>query len=164
MLRRPGVDLRDQVRGRTDSTGPLQHVGTHQPGPHLQVDGTDMNAVHKAAVEAVARCRAGNGPVFIEAFTTRWPGSSPLWPELATVTDITEAWEPERINGPNADWVRHHDPLLRAARELVEAGYALRDDVMSRDNAARARIAAAAEYAIASPMPDPATVADHVFA
>lgn len=130
----------------------------------LKVDGTDMSAVHQAALEAVARCRAGNGPVFIEAFTMRWPGSSPLWPELATVTDLTEAWEPERIRGPNADWVRHHDPLLRAARALVGAGYASRNDLMARDKAARARIAAAVDYAIASPMPDPETVADHVFA
>jgi pyruvate dehydrogenase E1 component alpha subunit len=130
----------------------------------LQVDGTDMSAVHKAATEAVQRCRAGNGPVFIEAFTTRWPGSSPLWPELATVTDLTEAWEPERISGPNADWVRHHDPLLRAARELMAAGYATRDELMARDKAARARMAAAAEYAVASPMPESASVSDHVFA
>ena len=130
----------------------------------LKVDGIDMSAVHQAALEAVARCRAGSGPVFIEAFTMRWPGSSPLWPTLATVTDLTEAWEPERISGPNADWVRHHDPLLRAARELVEADHASRDDLMARDKAVRARIAAAANYAIGSPMPDPATVADHVFA
>jgi len=132
--------------------------------PCVKVDGTDMSAVHNAATEAVARCRAGNGPVFIEAFTMRWPGSSPLWPELATVTDLTKAFEPKRIGGPHADWVRHHDPLLRAARELVEAGNATRDELMARDKAARARIAAAADYAIASPMPDPATVADRVFA
>jgi pyruvate dehydrogenase E1 component alpha subunit len=130
----------------------------------LKVDGTDISAVHAAAVEAVERCRAGNGPVFIEAFTTRWPGSSPLWPELATVTDLNEAWEPARIAGPHADWLRHHDPLLRAARELVAAGHASRDELMARDKGARARIAAAAEYAIASPMPDPATVSNHVFA
>lgn len=130
----------------------------------LQVDGTDMSAVHKATVEALARCRTGNGPVFIEAFTTRWPGSSPLWPELATITNLNEAWEPERIGGPHADWVRYHDPLLRAARELVAASYATLDDLMARDKVARERMIAAADFAIASPMPDPATVAEHVFA
>ncbi len=130
----------------------------------IKVDGTDIGAVHAAAVEAITRCRAGEGPVFIEAFTTRWPGSSPLWPELATVTALNEAWEPERISGPNADWLRYHDPLLRAARELVEAGFASRDELLARDKAARARIAQAAEFAVESPMPDPATVAEHVFA
>ena len=126
--------------------------------------GLSMAKFDAAAIEAVQRCRGGNGPVFIEAFTTRWPGSSPLWPELATVTDLNEAWDPARIAGPNADWVRHHDPLLRAARELVAASYASRDELMARDKHARARIAAAANFAIESPMPAPATVHNHVFA
>ena len=131
----------------------------------LKVDGTDMDAVYAAAIEAVQRCRDGNGPVFIEAFTTRWPGSSPLWPELATVTDLNEAWDPARIAGPHADWLRHHDPLLRAARELVAAGYASRDELMARDKDARARIASRAQIS-PSPArcPTPATVSDHVFA
>jgi TPP-dependent pyruvate/acetoin dehydrogenase alpha subunit len=130
----------------------------------LKVDGTDMNAVHAAAREAIERCRSGNGPVFIEAFTMRWPGSSPLWPELATVTDLDAAWDPSRIGGPHAEWSRHHDPLLRVARELVTAGYATCDELMARDKAARDRIATAAKFAIDSPMPTPATVGDHVFA
>jgi len=130
----------------------------------LKVDGTDINAVHAAAHEAIRRCRAGDGPVFIEAFTTRWPGSSPLWPELATVTDLDAAWDPTRIDGPHAEWSRHHDPLLRAARELVAAGYASRDDLIGRDQSARARIANAARNAIEQPMPTPASVGDDVFA
>jgi pyruvate dehydrogenase E1 component alpha subunit len=130
----------------------------------IKVDGTDINAVHAAAIEAVQRCRAGNGPVFIEAFTLRWPGSSPLWPELATVTDLNEAWDPSLIKGKNADWSRQHDPLLRAARELTASGHASRDEIMKRDKEARDRIAKACEVAIASPMPDPATVGQHVFA
>ncbi len=130
----------------------------------LKVDGIDINAVHAATVEAIERCRSGHGPVFIESFTTRWPGSSPLWPELATVTDLNEAWDPARIAGPNADWVRHHDPLLRAARELVAAGHASRDELMARDKDKRARMAAAATFAIESSLPAPATVHNHVFA
>jgi pyruvate dehydrogenase E1 component alpha subunit len=130
----------------------------------LKVDGTDINAVHAAASEAIARCRNGNGPVFIEAFTMRWPGSSPLWPELATVTDLDAAWDSTRIAGPHADWSRHHDPLLRVARELVAAGHATRDELKASDKNARDRIAAAEKFAIDSPMPAPATVGDHVFA
>lgn len=130
----------------------------------LKVDGIDINAVYAATIEAIERCRAGNGPVFIESFTMRWPGSSPLWPELATVTNLNEAWDPTLIAGPNAEWARHHDPLLRAARELVAAGHASCDELMARDKDARARIAAAANFAIESPMPEPATVHNHVFA
>ncbi|HYA05259.1 MAG TPA: thiamine pyrophosphate-dependent dehydrogenase E1 component subunit alpha [Xanthobacteraceae bacterium] len=130
----------------------------------LKVDGTDIAAVYAAASVAGQRCRGGDGPVFIEAFTTRWPGSSPLWPELATVTDLNDAWDPARISGPHADWSRYHDPVLRVARELVAAGHASRDELMARDNEARMRIAAAANFAIDSPMPAPASVRDHVFA
>ena len=130
----------------------------------VTVDGTDTVAVHAAATEAVRRCRAGDGPAFIEAHTERWPGSRPLWPELATLTDLTLAWDPGRIAGPNADWVRCHDPLLRAVRELVAQGNASRDDVMARDLAARRRIAEAVTFALESPMPLAETALDGVFA
>jgi pyruvate dehydrogenase E1 component alpha subunit len=130
----------------------------------IKVDGADMDAVHAAAREAIRRCRAGSGPVFIEAFTVRWPGSSPLWPELATETDLNLAWSADRIAGPHADWVRHHDPLLRAAHELTARKFATREDLKARDQAARARIAAAAAFAIDSPMPAPESAFDHVFA
>jgi pyruvate dehydrogenase E1 component alpha subunit len=130
----------------------------------LKVDGTDMTAVHAAAVEAVQRCRAGQGPVFIEAFTVRWPGSAPLWPELATITDLKLAWEPDRIAGPCAEWLRQCDPLLRAAREIVAQGHATREELIGRDEAARARIAAAASFAIESPMPGPESALEGVFA
>lgn len=129
----------------------------------LKVNGADMAGMYAAAVEGVRRCRAGEGPVFIEAFTVRWPGSSPLWPELATVTDLTLAWEPERIAGPHADWIRRCDPLLRAAHELLAQRHATREELIARDRAARERIGAAAKLAIESPLPDPARVADGVF-
>jgi pyruvate dehydrogenase E1 component alpha subunit len=130
----------------------------------MKVDGSDMAAVHSAAVEAVRRCRAGQGPVFIEAFTVRWPGSGPLWPELATITDLKLAWEPERITGQHADWIRQCDPLLRAARELVAQGHATREQLIGRDEAARARIAAAASFGVESPMPTPDSALQGVFA
>ena len=130
----------------------------------VKVDGTDIAAVYKAATEATKRCRTGQGPAFIEAFTVRWPGSSPLWPEPATVTDLNEAWDPARIKGPHAAWVRDHDPLLRTARDIVAYGYASRDELMARDTDARARVDAGATFAIESPMPLSETVHEHVFA
>ena len=121
-------------------------------------------AVYAAATEATQRCRAGQGPAFIEAFTVRWPGSSPLWPEPATVTDLNVAWDPARIKGPHAAWLRDHDPLLRTARDIVAHGYASQDEVMARDKDARARVEAGATFAIESPMPLSETVHEHVFA
>jgi len=130
----------------------------------IKVDGADAAAVHFAAREAVQRCRAGNGPVFIEAATLRWPGSSPLWPELATTLDLDQAWEPARIAGPHADWIGAHDPLLRAARNMVTQGFASPEELKARDVAARLRIAAAVSFAIESPLPAPETAFADVFA
>lgn len=130
----------------------------------VKVDGADVAAVHAAARDAVERCRAGNGPVFIETATLRWPGSSPLWPELATSFDLDQAWNPERITGPHADWVRGHDPLLLAARAIVAENFATPEQLKARDRAARERIAAAVSFAIDSPMPAADTALAGVFA
>ncbi len=128
------------------------------------VDGADAAAVHAAACEAIERARAGEGPAFIEAFTERWPGSRPLWPKLATLTDLAQAWDPERITGSDADWVRLHDPLLRFARWLIAQGFAAPEEVTARDSTARLRIAEAVRFAESSPMPRPETALDGVFA
>jgi pyruvate dehydrogenase E1 component alpha subunit len=130
----------------------------------VQVDGADVAAVHAAASDAVQRCRAGNGPVFIEAVTLRWPGSSPLWPELATTFDLDQAWNPASIAGPHADWVRDYDPLLRLARDIVARSFATPEQLKARDHAAREQMAQAASFAIASPLPTPDTVLADVFA
>jgi acetoin:2,6-dichlorophenolindophenol oxidoreductase subunit alpha len=130
----------------------------------IKVDGADAAAVYAAACEAVQRCRAGAGPVFIEAFTLRWPGSAPLWPELATTFDLDQAWDPARIVGPHADWISSHDPLLPAARTIVAQGFATPAQLKARDEAARQRIAAAVSFAIESPTPTPETAFAGVFA
>lgn len=129
----------------------------------LKVDGADMQAVHAAATAAIDHCRRGDGPVFIEGVTVRWPGSSPLWPHAATTTDVRAAWEPSRIGGPHADWLRDHDPLLRAARELVGAGRASQQEILAHDEKARSRVATAVTAAMESPLPSPSTVTEHVF-
>jgi pyruvate dehydrogenase E1 component alpha subunit len=41
-----------------------------------QLDGNDVLAVHAAANQAVADCRAGHGPVFLELLTYRITGHS----------------------------------------------------------------------------------------
>ena len=67
------------------------------------------------------------------------------------------------MSGPHVDWLRNHDPLLRAARELISAGHASEQEILAQDEAARARIAAAATDAMESPFPSPSTVTSHVF-
>jgi pyruvate dehydrogenase E1 component alpha subunit len=123
-----------------------------------------MSAVHAAARSGIEQCRSGNGPVFIEAITVRWPGSNPLWPELATTTDLTTVWDRSKIQGPHADWLCNHDPLLRTVHELLKAGHASQDEIMKYDEQARGRIASAVSFALESPWPLTSTVADHIMA
>ena len=48
----------------------------------VRVNGTDCEEISAAAIAAIAKCRDGRGPVFIESVTKRWAGSNPLWPAL----------------------------------------------------------------------------------
>src|SRR3989440_2619309 len=44
--------------------------------PGIKVDGMDVEAVQKAGEEAMAHCRAGNGPIILEIKTYRYRGHS----------------------------------------------------------------------------------------
>ena len=129
-----------------------------------RVDGADAGAVHAAASDALAQCRAGKGPIFIEAVTKRWPGSNPLWPEPATgTTDIRMATGEIAPGGEHADWLQQHDPVLRLARTLARGPGAVAR-LAALDAAARERIDAAVRFALDSPFPAAETAFDRVFA
>ena len=132
--------------------------------PTEVVDGEDVRAVYAAVTNAVERIRGGEGPFFIEAITERWPGTKPLWPELATgITDIALAWERDRIGGEHAHWIRDHDPVLRFARELQEFWDVTQDKIMEMDRQVDEQVAAAKSFAVASPFPEPDSAVHGVF-
>lgn len=131
----------------------------------VRVDGVDVTAVHAAVSDAAAQCRAGRGPAFIEAATPRWAGSQPLWPELSTgVTDLRMAMGEAPMEGEHREWYQHHDPLLQHARALASAGPDAVRRLQAIDAEIDARIRAAVDFAVQSPMPVPETALDHVFA
>jgi pyruvate dehydrogenase E1 component alpha subunit len=132
--------------------------------PTVRIDGADAAAAYAAIGDAVARCRAGRGPVFVEAVTRRWPGNNPLWPEPATgPTDIAMATGEAKPAGEHADWLDQHDPVLRLGRTLASDPPS-RTRLKSLDEDVRRRIDAAVEFALASPLPAAATAFDHAFA
>ena len=129
------------------------------------VDGRDAEAVGDAARDAIARIRAGHGPVFLQAQLERWPGSHQIKPEFPTgVTDLTLAWEDDRITGKHADWTRDHDGLRRYVKKLLAEKVASRDEILAIDERVVAQITTARAFAENSPYPDAATAADGVFA
>lgn len=129
------------------------------------VDGRDADAVAAAARDAVAYIRAGRGPFFLQAQLERWPGSHQIKPEFPTgVTDLSLAWNEDRIDGKHADWTRVHDGIRLYVKKLLADGAAGRDDILAIDDKVKKRMKDARAFAEASPYPDPATAADHVFA
>jgi TPP-dependent pyruvate/acetoin dehydrogenase alpha subunit len=113
------------------------------------VHGNDVEAVEAASADAVARCRAGEGPALIEFETYRWHGhyegdAQPYKPE-----EEVAAW-------------RERDPLEIAAARLLEGGADAAEIERTRADEA-ARVKAAVETARAATEPDPEEVYAHVY-
>jgi TPP-dependent pyruvate/acetoin dehydrogenase alpha subunit len=76
--------------------------------PAVEVDGNDVLAVYSAMTEAVAHCRAGRGPRFIECKTYRMAGHA--------AHDKYESYMPMELL---AEW-SDKDPLKRLEQALLE--------------------------------------------
>ena len=64
--------------------------------PALSVDGNDVVAVYRTAKSAVEQCRAGNGPVLIEAKTHRMRGHAQHDPAEYVPKEMRDYWEAPR--------------------------------------------------------------------
>jgi len=156
----PGEGYPTLVHASTDLGSIARSVNI----PTVRIDGADAAAAYAAIGDAVEKCRAGEGPVFVEAVTRRWPGNNPLWPEPATgETDIRMATGEAKPAGEHTDWLERHDPVLRLGRELAREPVAVAR-IRALDETTRGRIDDAVTFALASPLPDAATAFDHVFA
>jgi acetoin:2,6-dichlorophenolindophenol oxidoreductase subunit alpha len=130
-----------------------------------RVDGIDVDGLNVTISDAVARCRKGDGPIFVEAMTRRWAGSAPLWPELLTgVTDLKMATGEVSTAGEHRQWYEVNDPVLKLARRLLAIPGSSRERLFAIDEKIKARMAQAERFAIDSPMPAPESALQHVFA
>ncbi|MFJ8044008.1 thiamine pyrophosphate-dependent dehydrogenase E1 component subunit alpha [Kitasatospora sp. NPDC096147] len=132
------VAVAGSARGRAEAFGI----------PAVEVDGMDTEAVRAAAAEAVARASAGGGPGFLECRTYRFEGHHTM--ERLMKLDYRSS---EEI----ADW-RTLDPLPRAAA-LLPPGLAAELDASVAE-----QLAAAREFALASPAPSADGASDHLYA
>jgi TPP-dependent pyruvate/acetoin dehydrogenase alpha subunit len=113
------------------------------------VDGMDVLEVHRAAGEAVAVTRGGDGPVLLECKTYRFAGHS---------RGDARGY---RARDEEAEW-KERDPISRLAGALRNAGHA--DELATIEEGVDREIDDAVEFARASPAPDPETVLDGVYA
>jgi len=117
--------------------------------PGVTVDGNDVAAVYRAAVEAVARARAGGGPTLLEARTYRWRGHYEGDPQMYRPREEIEAWEKKC-------------PIERWRTTLLAQGVpsAVLDDI---DEHIRQELEQAVAFAEESPLPDPADARADIF-
>lgn len=117
--------------------------------PGIRVEDNDVEGVYRAAGEAVARARAGEGPSLIEVHTLR------LWGHFE---GDAQGYRADIEGVPGRDPIPTYVAKLVADRVIEEA-----DAAVLRASASE-RVEDAVAYAKSSPIPDPTHALDYVFA
>ena len=119
--------------------------------PSANVDGMDVLAVREAVGLAVARARRGDGPSMIVSDTYRFEGHN--------VGDGQRYRSREEVD----DW-RKNDPIERFRGMTERHGVLNADEIAQIEKEVVEELAAAIEFAEASPEPDDDTLEDDVYA
>lgn len=120
---------------------------------NARVDGNDVVAVRQAVRAAVERARAGEGPSLIEMDTYRWMAHN----------EGEEVFSGKYRPKDEQDRWRALDPIARYEQALLDASVVTQADVDTIDQNASSEIAAALEFAEASPLPEAAQAYDFLF-
>jgi 2-oxoisovalerate dehydrogenase E1 component len=116
-----------------------------------EVDGTDPDASYQAFVAAVAHCRAGKGPAFVHGHCVR------TYSHSFSDDDKGYRLSAER----DVDAMR--DPLHKLQMRLLREDILSTGELTALEEGIDARIAAAAERAVAAPIPPVSEVARHIY-
>lgn len=142
-----GLSERQPVR-------PLTDLAKGYAMPSAYADGNDVEAVHAVTTEAVARARSGGGPTLVVVDTYRWrEHCGPNFDNDAGYRSVEEF----------ESW-RERCPVETYAARLRAEGVLSADVEADITAAIRTEVDEAFAFAIASPFPDPKTVADFVYA
>jgi len=119
--------------------------------PGVEVDGNDVEAVFEAARVAADRAREGGGPTLIECHTMRMHGHGAHDDMSYVPPEMLEEWE-------------RRDPIdAYAARLVAREGFG-QDEIEALRESVRTQVEECAQRALESPLPDPDTALDGVFA
>jgi TPP-dependent pyruvate/acetoin dehydrogenase alpha subunit len=117
----------------------------------VTIDGTDILAVYSEAQRAIEQARAGGGPTLIELVTLRMEGHAVHDDAFYVPGEMVSAWA-------------ERDPVRRYGHWLTEnVTFSETEDQDLRADV-KALLGEALRRAEASPLPDPASVADGVYA
>ncbi|HVB63120.1 MAG TPA: pyruvate dehydrogenase (acetyl-transferring) E1 component subunit alpha [Nitrolancea sp.] len=116
-----------------------------------RVDGQDVLAVREAMQAALEHCRSGNGPFLLEALTYRFRGHSMADPESYRSKEEVERF-------------RKDDPIVVFRNKLISDGVATQEEFDQIDADALKEIEQAVEFAEESPVPDPSSIDEFIYA
>ncbi|MEW6660840.1 MAG: pyruvate dehydrogenase (acetyl-transferring) E1 component subunit alpha [Bacillota bacterium] len=119
--------------------------------PGVIVDGNDVRAVYEAACQAVARARAGKGPILLECKTYRHEGHYKGDPCVYRTDEEVRQW-------------KERDPIKHLGKVLVEEGIATQAELEHIHMKVEQAIEAASAFALESPEPSPEELFQDVFA
>ncbi len=119
--------------------------------PGVEVDGNDVLAVYRAAGEAVTRARSGQGPTLIECHTYRTRAHSEGMRDAGYRTS-------EEVNAWKA-----RDPIQLYEAHLRQNSAVSDEEIAALEAELKKTAEDAAAFARQSPLPDPATLSDHLF-
>ena len=125
---------------RASASRDLSKNGAPWGIPGEQVNGMDVTAVKEAGERAAAHCRAGNGPYLLEMKTYRYRGHSMSDPaKYRTREEVQKMRE-------------QSDPIETARKVLLDGG-TTEAELKKIDDAVKAIVQEAADFAQASPEP-----------
>jgi pyruvate dehydrogenase E1 component alpha subunit len=127
---------------RASASKDLSKNGAPWGIPGLQVDGMSVVAVKEAAEQAIAHCRAGKGPFLLEMKTYRYRGHSMSDPAKYRTREEVQKMRSER------------DCIESVHHLLTELGVE-EAEIKTIDDAVKAVVQEAADFAQSSPEPDP---------
>lgn len=119
--------------------------------PAEQVDGMDVLAVYEATRRIAERCRAGDGPYFLEARTFRLRGHSMADADSYRSKDEIERW-------------RGRDPIVEFGTFLADRQILSAEDQRQLDKEVLAEVEEIGRFADESPEPAPETLFEMIYA
>ena len=124
------------------AAGELYKRGEPYGIPGKKVDGMDVVAVNKAAIEALDHARSGKGPVLLEMETYRYRGHSMSDPAKYRTKEEVEEWKSQ------------HDPIESLRALMLKEGAATEESLKVIERDVKDVVNDAAEFAQTSPEPD----------
>jgi pyruvate dehydrogenase E1 component alpha subunit len=135
-------------------TTPVDDLADRAKGyaiPGIIVDGQDIDAVHSATSEAIARARSGEGPSLLEMKTYRYRGHSRTDPARYRPDGELEAW-------------KSRDPLAILGARLADEGLLSEADQETLRETVQQMIDETAVRAQAAPFPALEETRNYVYA